>query len=155
MGLLLSDASQFCDGVLQSRSSRLSMPVENRYSHLECLANEEFTYSHLRFVFRKAMVRGVFRKLRQEDRALYKCALWVAKKRGRLRSMKLIRQVASIVIRLLSTFRAQVIAAGRARANRLIACLTANGFSKWAPEVFGWLNNKQFILYLGVLEANA
>lgn len=89
-----------------------------------------------------------------EERAVYRCALWVARNRGQLRNVKLIEQVASIVIRLLSTFRARAVRAGRARAERLIASLSASGLSRLAPEILGWFNESGFILYLGVLEVN-
>lgn len=122
--------------------------------HLLNLSDETFTYDYLRSAFRKALRAGKFGRLSQGEKALYKCALWIAKNRGQLRNLELMAHVASIVAKFLSTFKAQAFEAGRKRAESLIRAQDIRSIQKWAPEVLEWVNERKFVLYLGILVMN-
>jgi len=113
-----------------------------------------FTYGYLRSAYRKGLRMGNLSKLRLEDRALFRCALWIAKVRGCIRNMKLMARIATIIMKLPATFKAQAVRAGRARAEKLMACFQERGASRWAPEVFGWFKDQRFMVCLGVLAMN-
>ena len=105
-----------------------------------------------------AYVRGLrtgsWRRLSLDEKGLFRCALWVARVRGRLSNTRLMVRVAGILVKLLATFKAQLLRVGRVRAERLGACLHERGAENWASEVFRWLTDRSFITYLGVLATN-
>lgn len=103
-------------------------------------------------VQRRAFRNGNWRRLPLVDRGLYRCAMWVAKTRGRIESFKLLVRVLGIVLKLLDKPRVRIWRAGRARAEELMRGFEDRGLFKWAPEVRGWLMDRSYIFCLGIGE---
>jgi len=97
---------------------------------------------------------GNWARLSALDKAFYRCALWVARARGCIRNMRLLVEVAKVVMRLLASREAYVMRVGYHRAQVLMKHLTENDVTKWAPQVSEWFKHRSFILYLGALELN-
>jgi cobyric acid synthase len=68
--------------------------------------------------------------------------------------MRLMVQIAGILMKLQATFKSQIIRAGRATAERVTRSLQRSGVEKYAPHVLEWFKDKRFITYLGVLATN-
>jgi len=118
------------------------------------LPSDMFSHRYLRSAYRKGLRTGGWRRLGLEDKGLFRCALWVAEVRGRLANMRLMVQVAGILMKLLATFKVQIIGAGRATAERVMRSLQKSGVEKYAPQVLEWFKDRRFITYLGVLALN-
>lgn len=113
-------------------------------------------YTRLRLLRQRAFRSGSWSRVSVLDRALFRCALWVARVRGRITHVKLIVQVGRIALKLLEGFRTKVLRAGRRRAMIMLETYSAPGGAfSWAPQVRQWLSDPRYIWYLGILEVNA
>lgn len=109
-------------------------------------------YGTLRSFLRLGLRRGSWRMLSVEDRALYRCGLWVAKVRGRVVSMRLMVRLWGIILKLSARVRGFIYKAGSARALASYALYERMHVFNWAPEVKIWLGQTGFRLYLGATE---
>jgi len=114
--------------------------------------NMKFDYPCLVSLQRRGFRNGNWRRLPLVDRALFRCALWVAKVRGRIVSLKLLVRVLGVVLRLLYTARMRIWTAGKVRAEELMRRFEDRGLFQWAPQVRGWLMDKEYVFHLGLGE---
>jgi hypothetical protein len=63
-------------------------------------------------------------------------------------------RIAAIRMKILVTFKRQIIDAGKARAAELYTALRRSGADKWATNALEWLKDYRFIVYIGVMEMN-
>lgn len=112
----------------------------------------KFDYPGLVSLQRRGFRNGNWRRLPLVDRALFRCALWVAKVRGRIVSLKLLVRVLGVVLRLLDTPRMRIWRAGRERAEELIRRFEDRGLFQWAPQVRNWLTDRGYVFQLGLAE---
>ena len=90
------------------------------------------------------------------ERGLYRCALWVAKARGKITNTRLMVQTLRVALKLLEGFQSRIVKAGRARAMKMFEeYAKPGGVFSWAPRMREWLYNPKYIVYLGALELNA
>ena len=89
-------------------------------------------------------------RLSSVERALFHCAIWVAKARGNVTSMNLLLALSKIILKLNATGRAYIMKVGSARAKEILSLLNENGVFRWAPEAKGWFCDSSFIFYIGV-----
>jgi hypothetical protein len=86
------------------------------------------------------------------EKALYRCALWIAKRRGCIINSRLVAQVLEISGKLLNRIRSHITAAGKERARLMLKNYTnRGGVFGWAPQVREWLHDAAYIFYLGVI----
>ena len=107
-------------------------------------------YRSLVSLQRRSFRNGGWYRLPLVDRALFRCALWVARVRGRILNLKLLVRVLGIVLRLLDTPRMCIWRAGRARAEELTQRFEDRGLFQWAPRVRGWLADRSYVFCLGL-----
>jgi hypothetical protein len=88
------------------------------------------------------------------EKALYKCALWLARTRGRITSTRLLAIVYEIVRKLTATRREQIYRLGTARAGSLWNKYELARVFEWAPEIKMLLSRAEYVTYLGVMELN-
>lgn len=117
------------------------------------LENPRLDHESLRFYMKKGLRRGTWAALDTVEKALYRCALWVTKVRGKIASSKLSMSILGIIIKLMATARARIYALGLARAHALWNCYTLAGVFEWAPEVKASFARRDYIMYLGVMES--
>ena len=97
-----------------------------------------------------------WRRLSVAERGLYRCALWVAKARGKITNTKLMVQILRVALKLLEGFQSRITKAGRTRAMMMFeAYAKPGGVFSWAPRMREWLHDPRYVLYLGVMEVNA
>jgi hypothetical protein len=90
------------------------------------------------------------------ERGLYRCALWVAKARGKITNTRLMVQTLRVALKLLEGFQSRIGKAGKARAMKMIEeYAKPGGVFSWAPRMREWLQEPKYILYLGLLEVNS
>lgn len=94
-------------------------------------------------------------RLDSGERGLFRCALWLARARGRITNMRLVVQVARVAIRLVETVQSRIVKAGKAKAAMMFERYSqSGGVFSWAPQLRGWLNDPRYVWYLGVMEVN-
>jgi len=112
------------------------------------------TYPCLVDLQRRGLRNGNWRYLDTADRALFHCALWVAKVRGKISNTKLMVQVLRVALKILQTV-SRIGRAGRTRATMMVQEFAKpGGVFSWAPRVRGWLHDPRYQTYLGLLEVN-
>ncbi len=111
------------------------------------------SYAFLLTSLRKGLRNGNWTMLDNTEKALFRCALWVTKTKGKISNMKLVVQVLSIAPKIFQTIR-RIGRAGRMRATMMLQEFAKSGgvFTR-APRVRGWLHDPQYQTYLA-LEVN-
>jgi len=117
---------------------------------------DSLTYSSLAGFQRRSMRNRSWQRLSVAERGLYRCALWVAKARGKITNTRLMVQTLRVALKLLEGFQSRIAKAGRARAMIMLEeYAKPGGVFSWAPRMREWLHDSRYLLYLGVLEVNA
>jgi len=99
---------------------------------------------------------GGWARLEIAEKGLFRCALWIAKARNRITNTRLMVQVLRIALKLFDDFQSRIFKAGKARVvTMLTEYAQPGGVFSWAPRMRGWLLDRRYIVYLGVLEVNA
>jgi len=97
-----------------------------------------------------------WRRLSIDERGLYRCALWVAKARGKITNTKLIVEILRVALKLLEGFQSRIVKAGRAKAVKMFEEYSRpGGVFSWVPRMRDWLHDPRYVWYLGVMEVNA
>jgi hypothetical protein len=118
-------------------------------------SGDSITHPCLVELRRRGLRTGNWRHLDSGQKALFQCALWIAKLRGKITNTKLMVEVREIAQLLGESFRNAVLRAGRKR-----IMMMREGYAKpagvfsWAPQISRWLNDSGYVRYLGVLEVN-
>jgi hypothetical protein len=114
------------------------------------------TYSSLSELRRGGLRNGGWARLEIAEKGLFRCALWIAKARNRITNTRLMVQVLRIALKLFDDFQSRIFKAGKARVvTMLTEYAQPGGVFSWAPRMRGWLLDRRYIVYLGVLEVNA
>jgi len=109
------------------------------------------SFGSLSSLWRKSLRNGSWAKIGSAEKALYRCALWIAKERGCIVNRELVAQVLEISEHLLPWIRRRITAAGRERARLMLKSYSnRGGVFGWAPRVNEWLHDATYIFYLGV-----
>lgn len=120
--------------------------MKERFSRNYCLG-----HSFLFNLWRRSLRIGSWTRLSLTRKALYRCALWIAKVRGCISNTKLVEQVLQITWQLLHDFQSSIAIAGKMRALTALERFgKPGGVFSWAPQVRQWLHDAEYILYLGV-----
>ena len=115
---------------------------------------DSISYAQLLDVRSKGVRNGNWVLLELSEKALLRCALWVAKVRGGIRNLQLLTQVMKIIPKLLQSI-SSVGKAGRVRAIKMFEKYNIpTGVFSWAPIVKEWLQDPGYIRYLGIMQVN-
>ena len=114
------------------------------------------TYACMVDLRRRGLRNGNWKHLNTLDRALFRCAFWIAKVRGRISNTKLMVQVLKVALKLLEGVGSAILKAGRRRTMQMFETYGKPcGVFSWAPRVREWLNDVGYVWYLGVLGVNS
>jgi hypothetical protein len=119
------------------------------------LKNRRLDHESLRLYMKGGMRRGTWATLDTVEKALYRCALWVAKVRGKIASSKLSVSILGIITKLLTTAGTRIYALGLARARSIWSNYMSAGVFDWAPEAKAQFFRVEYVTYLGVMELNS
>jgi hypothetical protein len=131
-------------------SSFMSRP---RKSESETLSKctSPISFDSLSSLWLKSLRSGSWARIGSAEKALYRCALWIAKERGCIINKGLVAQVLEISGHLLGRIRSRITAAGKERARLMLKSYSSRGgVFGWAPQVNEWLHDATYIFYLGV-----
>ena len=104
---------------------------------------------------RRGLRNGNWGRLNVADKALFRCAFWVAEVRGKISSTRLMVQVLKVALKLVEGVRTAIMKVGRRRTGQMFETYEKPpGVFGWAPQVRDWLNDSTFIRYLGALGVN-
>ena len=113
------------------------------------------TYPSLVGFRSRGLRNGNWSHLNAADKALFRCAFWVARVRGKISNTKLMVQVLKIVLKLTESVRGAILRVGRTRTAQMFEAYSKpTGVFSWAPMVRQWLDEASYVRYLGVLEIN-
>ena len=116
---------------------------------------DSLSYTWLIASWRRSLRTRRWAMLDIAEKGLFRCALWVAKARGKISNKRLMVQVLRIVLKLLHAPKSRIGKAGRERATMMLeAYAKPGGVFSWAPRMREWLHNPRYVWYLGVLEVN-
>jgi len=116
---------------------------------------DSLTYSSLVGFQHRSMRNRSWRMLSVAERGLYRCALWVAKARGKITNTRLMVQTLRVALKLLEGFQNRIAKAGKARAMKMFEeYAKPGGLFEWAPRMREWLHSPSFVWYIGVMEVN-
>jgi hypothetical protein len=118
------------------------------------LKNRRLDHESLRFYMKGGLRRGTWATLDTVEKALYRCALWVAKVRGKIASSKLSASILGIITKLVTTAGTRIYALGLARARSIWSNYMSAGVFHWAPEAKAQFFRIEYVTYLGVMELN-
>jgi hypothetical protein len=106
--------------------------------------------------FRRSSLRnGHWKHLRIEDRALFRCAFWMARVRGKISNAKLVVQVLKIALKLVEGVRGAILRIGMRRTMQMFETYAKpGGVFSWAPQARGWLSDARYVWYFGVVGVN-
>ena len=131
-----------------------SIPSRGRLGDLFPHDGDSLSYSSLVRFWRRSIRNRSWGRLSTAERGLYRCALWVAKARGKITNTRLMVQTLRVALKL--GFQSRIAKAGRARAMMMFEKYARpGGVFSWAPRMREWLYDPKYIVYLGALEVNA
>jgi hypothetical protein len=109
------------------------------------------TFDMLCTLRRREVRRGSWMRLSSTEKALYRCALWIAQVRKRIVNEMLVAQVLEIVSHLLENIQNSIVVAGEKRAKIMLNWYgKPHGVFDWAPQVKEWLHDATYVSYLGM-----
>jgi len=124
-------------------------------SSLSTRPSDCLTYSWLNGVWRRSYRNRSWGRLSISEKGMFRCALWVAKARGKISNMKLVVHILRIALKILATHPSRILNAGRRRANKMLEeYAKPGGVFSWAPRMREWLYDPRYVRYLGVMEVN-
>jgi len=131
------------------RSSR------NWMRELASHGGDSLTYSSLERLRRIGYRNGGWARLEIAEKGLFRCALWIAKARGKISNTRLLVQLMHVTLKMLERIRSRIGEVGKRRA--AVMCdeyAKPGGVFSWAPRMREWLCDAGFVWYLGVMEVN-
>jgi len=100
---------------------------------------------------KKGVRNGNWRKLNRLDRALYRAAMWYAKRGGSIVDGKLVEKLLGVIERLKETKGMRIFKRGFEKAVELLEKGEEKGVLAWAPSLRCWLKEPDYIFWLGTV----
>ena len=137
-------------------SSAHVLLIESRNAPREMVSrNGSLKFTLLSKLWRRSLRNGSWIKLSSTRKALYRCALWIARVRGCISNTKLVEQVLQITWQLHHYCQSRIGIAGKMKALTALERFgEPGGVFSWAPRLRGWLHDPRYQAYLGLLEIN-
>ncbi|MBE0517085.1 MAG: hypothetical protein IBX41_06820 [Methanophagales archaeon] len=107
-------------------------------------------YAELLCHFRKSLRNGNWHRLSYLEKGLYRAILCYTKVKGEIVNAKLRAMVLRIVEKLRETPRLRILKAGQEKAKRILSTYMEKDVFDWCPELKGWLENPDYIFWLGI-----
>ena len=140
---------------VSAKSMSKQVSARHHIRDLALRAGDSLSHSWLDSVWRSAHRNRSWGRLDTVEKAMFKCALWVAKARGKISNMRLMVHVLRIALKLLETRRSRILNAGRRRAMQMFEeYANPGGVFSWAPRMRDWLYDSGYVRYLGVMAVN-
>ena len=109
------------------------------------------TYEECFTSFKKGLRNGNWRKLRFLDKALYRAAMWYAKRGRSIVNGLLVEKLLGLIERLKETKGKRIFRRGVKKAVEILEKGEANGVFVWAPSLRYWLKDRDYVFWLGTM----
>ena len=113
------------------------------------------TSGELKAIFQKGLRNGNWRHLNPLDKALYRASLWYAKHRGNIVNAALVGKLMALVEKLKETKGKRIFKRGFKKAAEMLRKCEEQGQEQgvftWAPQLKHWLNDPDYIFWLGAV----
>ena len=109
------------------------------------------TYEELFTSLKKGLRNGNWRKLGFLDKALFRAAMWYAKRGGSIVDGKLVEKLLGVIERLKETKGMRIFKRGFEKAVELLEKGEEKGVFAWAPSLRCWLKEPDYIFWLGTV----
>jgi len=112
-------------------------------------------YATLLRAFRKGIRTRRWMKLNPLRRAHFRAALAYSKIKGKIVNPKVLKHVLAVIKRLTSPLRRRIWRAGLEAAYAMRRRFEAKGVFDWCPPAREWLEDPDYVFYLGVSSVNS
>ena len=119
------------------------------YKHWDNHKKDMFTHNELLSSFKKGFRNGNWRKFTRVEKAFYRASLIYSRIQGKIVNSNLLEQLSALVDKLLETPGVKVLKRGLERAKEMMQKYGEEGVFEWAPSLRRWLNDKNYIVWLG------
>jgi len=109
------------------------------------------TYEECFTSFKKGLRNGNWRKLRFLDKALFRAAMWYAKRSGSIVNGLLVEKLLALIEKLKETKGKRIFKRGLKKAVAMLEKGEETGVFAWAPSLRYWLKNPDYIFWLGTV----
>ena len=113
------------------------------------MLTKAITYADLNATFRKGLRNGNRRKRRFLDKALFRAAMWYAKRGRSIVNGLLVEKLLGLAARLKETRGMRIFKRGFERAAEMLDRGEEKGVFIWAPRLKDWLRDPAYIFWLG------
>ncbi len=107
-------------------------------------------YAELLSYFRKGLRNGNWHRLSHRKKGLYRAVLVYTKLRGEIVNSRIAVIVLSIVEKLSETRGLRILKVGLEEAKRMLRTYGEKGVFNWCPELRDWLENPDYVFWLGL-----
>jgi len=107
------------------------------------------SYAALLGSSRKGVRNGNWRKLRFMDKALYRAAMWYAKRGRSIVNGLLVEKLLVLIEKLKETKGKRILKRGLKKAVAMLEKGEEKGVFAWAPSLKKWLKDPDYIFWLG------
>ena len=109
------------------------------------------THEELLANFKKGLRNRNWRKLNSLNKALYRASRWYAKHRGSIVNAALVEKLLGLIERLKETKGVRIFKKGLKKAFEMLEKGEEKGVFVWAPQLKHWLNDPDYIFWLGTV----
>jgi len=108
------------------------------------------TYEELIASLKKGLRNGNWRKLGFLDKALFRAAMWYAKRGVSIVNEMLVEKLLGLIARLKETRGMRIFKRGFEKAVEMLDKGEENGIFVWAPRLRYWLKEPDYVFWLGL-----
>ena len=111
----------------------------------------KITYEGIFTSFRKGLRNGNWKRLDGLEKALYRAALWYAKRVGSIVNGELVEKLLGLVEKIKETKGMRIFKRGFKKAMEMLEKGEEKGVFTWAPELKNWLREPDYIFWMGTV----
>jgi len=117
---------------------------------VSCLKPVIFDFKTLQKLKMHGFRNGLWRRLSDVERALYKASMWYVRVQGKIVNIRVLGLLNGIAERLRKSGGSIVFRFGQLRAEELNAACLESGVFNWCSHIEAWLSEDSYVFYLGV-----
>ena len=115
------------------------------------MVTKAMAYKELITSFKKGLRNGNWRKLRILDKALFRAAMWYAKRGRSIVNEMLVEKLLGLIEKLKETKGKRIFRRGFKKAVEMLEKGEEKGVFAWAPSLRYWLKDPDYIFWLGTV----
>ncbi|KXB02045.1 hypothetical protein AKJ44_01515 [candidate division MSBL1 archaeon SCGC-AAA261F17] len=113
------------------------------------------TYEKMRRFMREGFRKGNWHDLKSSEKALFRAAKWCIKKGMMIVARTPLKNLLKVIKKLTSTVKRKIWQKGLEKAYKMRRQFEEKGVFEWCPQARDWLQDMDYIFYLGVSSMNS